>query len=267
MMDEAEIVKRIEEASALLEDGRPREALVLLADLDDDDPDRRLLELDAWTGLADWSRAEDALIEAYRTNEAGEPYVALYEGRLRLAQWRTDAARACFTAVPLEVGGASLLESMALLEDLAGNPDVADGYLAQAADLEPEGFFPPVRLSASEFEELVEQAAEELPDNFREALATVAVVIDPMPTAALVEAPHSGYPPDVLGLFAGLPLHEREARGHGEMPATIFLFQRNLERISPDREALCEEVRITLYHELGHALGFDEDGVDGMGLG
>jgi predicted Zn-dependent protease with MMP-like domain len=47
----------------------------------------------------------------------------------------------------------------------------------------------------------------------------------------------------------------------------IHLFQRNLERIARDEEELVEEIRITLFHEIGHRLGFDEEGVDALGLG
>ena len=52
----------------------------------------------------------------------------------------------------------------------------------------------------------------------------------------------------------------------GELPPTVYLFQRNLERVCGDREQLVEEIRVTLFHELGHALGFDEEGVARMGL-
>ena len=42
--------------------------------------------------------------------------------------------------------------------------------------------------------------------------------------------------------------------------------QRNLERFAVDEEELVEQVRITLFHELGHYLGFDEEGLDAIGL-
>ena len=88
-----------------------------------------------------------------------------------------------------------------------------------------------------------------------------------MPSAKIVDAPNSGHPPDLLGVYIGLPLSEHEAGPGGEIPPSIFLFQRNLERIGSDRDHLREEIRITLYHELAHALGFEEDGVEEIGLG
>jgi len=59
---------------------------------------------------------------------------------------------------------------------------------------------------------------------------------------------------------------ENEEAPSMELPPIIYLFQRNLERACEDESELTEQVRITLYHEIGHFLGFDEDGVDAMGL-
>jgi predicted Zn-dependent protease with MMP-like domain len=73
-------------------------------------------------------------------------------------------------------------------------------------------------------------------------------------------------PPELLGLFVGAPNTESSADLNAELPPRIFLFQRNLERAAKDRAALREEIRVTLYHEIGHLLGFDEDGVAEMGL-
>ena len=73
-------------------------------------------------------------------------------------------------------------------------------------------------------------------------------------------------PPDLLGLFTGSSRLEGSDEDL-ELPPTIYLFQRNLERFARDLGELREQIRITLYHEIAHRLGFEEEGVDAMGLG
>ena len=72
--------------------------------------------------------------------------------------------------------------------------------------------------------------------------------------------------PDMLGLFDGVPLPETGEDGVVLRPNRIYLFQRNLERMSATRAELDEQIRITLYHELGHYLGFEEEDMDDLGL-
>ena len=73
--------------------------------------------------------------------------------------------------------------------------------------------------------------------------------------------------PDILGLFDGIPLPETGEMDLGSTrPNTIYLFQRNLERAAFDREDLVEQIRITLWHELAHDLGFEEEDMDDLGL-
>ena len=47
----------------------------------------------------------------------------------------------------------------------------------------------------------------------------------------------------------------------------VFLYKRNLERLSRNREELAREIRTTVLHETGHFFGLDEAELEGAGLG
>lgn len=257
----------LEEAWEALAAGDLEQALGHLEDVDPERGERWTTATHALLELGDFAEAGSALAKARERMGAEHEDVLWAEGRLHLVQWRLDDARSAFARLDPELEGAPLLESLALLADLEGDLARADGLYRRAAKLDPEGPPPPPRLTPAEFEAVVAEAAAELPPQFQAAFEEAAVVIDPMPTAEIVGAPESGHPPDILGLFAGPTLGERPGLQVPELPPTIFLFQRNLERASRTREELRDEIRTTLYHELGHALGFDEEGVDELGLG
>ena len=111
------------------------------------------------------------------------------------------------------------------------------------------------------FEQLVEKALERLPEELRQALDNLAIVIEDWPDPAIVEE-ITGDPEEVLyGLFTGTPLPERRFDDSGDLPAVIALYQGPLEEDFLERAELAREVEITLVHELAHFMGFDEDAV------
>jgi predicted Zn-dependent protease with MMP-like domain len=257
----------LEQALDALDEGDAEEALRLLEALSTANPRRWIAAAHAWLLLGEARGVDDALARLRDLVAADDPDLLWVDGLAAMASWRLEHARGCFDRLDAAHFGAALLENQALLADLAGDTRAADRLMRRASELDPEDLPPPPRLTPDAFQAVVEKAAQELPEPFQEALEEIAVVIDPMPTAEIVGAPGSGHPPDLLGLFVGPPLAERGLSDTLEPPPTIFLFQRNLERAARDQAQLAEEIRITLYHELGHALGFDEDGVDRLGLG
>jgi predicted Zn-dependent protease with MMP-like domain len=105
-----------------------------------------------------------------------------------------------------------------------------------------------------EFERLVAVALDEVPDRFREALESVAVVVEE-------EHPDD---PHLYGLYHGVPLTEPEGR-YGYPPPRIAVYMRPLMEDFPDVDELVEEIRITVLHEIGHHLGLDERRLDELG--
>ena len=124
------------------------------------------------------------------------------------------------------------------------------------------------RMTRAEFDREVRKAARKLPRQFRQCLDRVPVVVRDLPEPAMAEGDESGeVGPDILGLFDGIPLPETSQFDMPQLrPNTIYLFQRNLERAAKDRDDLVEQIRITLWHELGHYLGFEEEDMDDLGL-
>src|SRR5262249_47322948 len=142
----------------------------------------------------------------------------------------------------------------------------ADALLAEAAATDP-GFTLPPRLTEEAFANVITQAIDGLPKQFQAPLESTEILVEAVPSAWMIDATDpSETPPDMLGLFVGDYELERTGFDSSSMPPRIFLFQRNIERASRDARQLVEETRVTLFHEIGHMLGFDEAGVAAMGL-
>ncbi len=135
-----------------------------------------------------------------------------------------------------------------------GRIEEADAAFARAAELDPESYFLPFRLSAEDFDEVVDEALAELPEEFENYLENVEVAVEDVPDSALVK---EGLEFDLLGLYQGGTI---QSEGW-DFPGRVLLFQRNIENISPSRESLIEEIRDTIYHEVGHHMGMDEEAV------
>ena len=106
-------------------------------------------------------------------------------------------------------------------------------------------------LNDEDFEELVRDALDDLPDLLRLALErNVAVVIS-----------DKGRRHHAYGLYHGDGAHR------DNYPDRIIIFRDTLRRdFGHDADLLREQVTITVRHELAHHIGFDELGVRDLGL-
>jgi len=210
-------------------------------------------------------RALEALRGAERSADPALFFHLRALGRYELAEFeraRVDANRA-LTVHP------DLAEAHDLLSRIAEHLDEPDearehAEAARAADVAaaPE----PLEMTEAEFDAIVAAALAEMPEQVRQALAEVPVLVERLPARHLLGG-EDAVSPDVLGLFVGRSLRERSVNEVPSDPGVIYIYRRNLLRVCADAEELRREVKITVQHEVGHLLGLDEGELEAWGLG
>lgn len=113
-----------------------------------------------------------------------------------------------------------------------------------------------ITVSDEVFEQLVDQALEQIPEELVNLIDNCVVVIeDDVP---------EGFEP-MLGLYEGIPLTERDSGYDAALPDKITIFKNPLLRFVDSEEELVEEVIITVIHEIAHHFGIDEDVLEELG--
>ena len=113
----------------------------------------------------------------------------------------------------------------------------------------------PVRMSPHRFDELVSDALDLIPAKLAAAIDNVVV---------LVEGRHPDEP-DLLGLYEGVALTERDTTYAGALPDTITIYRDALLEMCDSETEVVDEVAITVIHEIAHHFGIDDDRLHELG--
>ncbi|HEX5988430.1 MAG TPA: metallopeptidase family protein [Nocardioides sp.] len=113
-----------------------------------------------------------------------------------------------------------------------------------------------ITMSRERFEELVSDALDRVPPELAELMTNVVVLVedDPPPDD-----------PDLLGLYDGTPLTERDSTYAGVLPDRILIFRNPTLDMCESEEEVVEEVHITVVHEIAHHFGIDDDRLHELG--
>ncbi|WP_284297011.1 metallopeptidase family protein [Homoserinibacter gongjuensis] len=106
-----------------------------------------------------------------------------------------------------------------------------------------------LNLTPEEFERIVIDELDELPDEMVDGLENVVFVCEDRPEDGSL---------DLLGIYEGVALTERGQYGFGELPDRIVLFREPLLAICETEDELRDEIHITLVHEIAHFYGIDD---------
>ena len=129
------------------------------------------------------------------------------------------------------------------------------------------------QLDEATFRALALEAWEEMPAKFKERIENVALLVEDEPDEETREAEELEGEETLLGLYKGTPLSARGAEYGlaGTLPDTITLYRLPIleeameltdDHTSDFRKNVAKVIRETLWHEVGHYMGLDEEPIN-----
>ena len=113
-----------------------------------------------------------------------------------------------------------------------------------------------IQMDADAFGDLVADELDLLPDDMIDGLDNVVFVVEDRPEDGSL---------DLLGLYDGLALTERDRYGIGELPDRIIVYREPHLHACETVAELRDEVHRTLVHEIAHFYGIDDDRLHELG--
>ena len=111
------------------------------------------------------------------------------------------------------------------------------------------------RLDPQRFDELVSDALDLIPQDLASAMDNVVVLV----------ADRHPEEPDLLGLYEGVALTERDSDYAGTLPDAITIYREALLEVCDSEDDAVEEVAITVIHGIAHHFGIDDDRLHELG--
>jgi len=116
-------------------------------------------------------------------------------------------------------------------------------------------------MERARFEELVARAVESLPEELRDQMENIDVVVADRPTRRQL----AGEKGTLLGLYEGVPLTERTNSYGMVAPDKITIFQKPIEAMCRSDAQIIAQVQRTVRHEIAHYFGISDDRLEELG--
>ena len=113
------------------------------------------------------------------------------------------------------------------------------------------------------FRKNVARAIDEIPEEFREKMENVEILVEDFPDWETMESLGLDSEWDLLGLYVGVPLSERSVFAANIMPERIYLYRRPILRAAGGG-SVTHLIREVIIHEVGHHFGFDDRQLEEM---
>jgi len=121
-------------------------------------------------------------------------------------------------------------------------------------------------MDSQKFERLVIRAVESLPEEFRQRLDNIDIIIADRPSPEQMESTDRKRGETLLGLYEGVPLTHRHS-GYGMViPDKITIFQKPIEAACRNNTEIVDEIRRVVLHEIAHHFGIGDDRLRELGI-
>lgn len=117
-------------------------------------------------------------------------------------------------------------------------------------------------MTRQRFQQLVEDAINEIPRRFRKEMRNVAVVVEDEPSRELLEEMEMEPGDTLFGLYQGTPLPERSWGFGNALPDRISIYQKPTEEACENDDEIRDCVAETVIHEFGHYFGMSEEQIE-----
>jgi predicted Zn-dependent protease with MMP-like domain len=115
-----------------------------------------------------------------------------------------------------------------------------------------------IEMPRDRFDALVSTALDDVPPDMAALIDNCVILVEDEPP---LEAP------DLLGVYDGTPLTERDTGYTMALPDRITIFRNPILAMCSGEDEVVREVRITVVHEIAHHFGIDDERLHELGYG
>ena len=113
-------------------------------------------------------------------------------------------------------------------------------------------------MNIERFEKLVEEGIKDIPQKFLDKLDNVGIVVEENPTSEQLKKLKIRKNYFLFGLYEGIPKTKRW--GYSDvLPDKITIFKNHIEQSAQSEEEIKKLVKETVWHEIAHHFGMDEE--------
>jgi len=109
-------------------------------------------------------------------------------------------------------------------------------------------------MEKGEFQQLIIEALDELPEQFKNKLQNVDIVIEENMPQNFAKRGNI-----LLGLYSGIPLKKRSVWHSSTLPDKITIYKNSIEKICRSNLEIKRKIAEVVYHEIGHHFGLSEE--------